>query len=251
MNNREFKMVKLESKNDFIIYLNQLITSMFKKIQRMRWYMEEQEELIKKYKLTETENRGIPTRVYFSCLDKWSAIFAESLNLIGDETRLAASYRKWRKMLDKKRKTGQKEFLDVDDLDDNLKKLINEFNSLRNWALHVPESMFYTQREYMNMQFSHLELNVTTLLSGSTLEMNQYLYQEGDWLIMLNQQSKNFYHDFQKVFQRMRKDYSQLIGRKMEIKKVQRNKPRSIMSTYIPTASYQIQEGSYKPLFTD
>ena len=136
------KEFKFNDKSDYIFYLSELIIDCYQKTDRLKKYGQEIEQII----LTNPNAKLIQTELYESISDKVNRLFQYIFNLLGDESKKAVSYRKFRKRL---YKDCKKMNIELEELPQNELKILGEFNTLRNWGLHIPESLFIKKRSFL------------------------------------------------------------------------------------------------------
>lgn len=159
-------------------------------------------------------------------------------NIFGDETKNAVSYRQFRKIIDKKYSQGNDEFK-LDPLDNGMTELLDGMREQRNWAHHIPQSLFASQENYMVKNEKVSKELFGKLFSDENIYVSVWEYHEIEWLKGLYDSAKDMYEDFKKVFQRMKKDYSTLIGSHMRV-------CRSIEPYARPFDFTRIAEDSFK-----
>nr|WP_154982825.1 hypothetical protein [Paenibacillus xylanexedens] len=236
------KIKGIERKEDAVIFLNQLIILTYKRMQRLKDCIKDLEEEIEKFKGDDTK---VPTKIYHKHSERAESLTNYLFNLFGDETKTAVSYKQFRNVIHKKSKQDNSIFL-LDELEYEIVDLLNEFRDMRNWAHHVPQSLLNTQIDYMEnvaglpsklveYQFSQKEVYVLT-----------WDYHEIEWLFELHEGLIIQYEKFTKVFQRMKKDYSKLVGASIEIIKEKQKIPRPKDFKQIGENSYKINTGKNK-----
>lgn len=82
--------------------------------------------------------------VYSEMMDKTSSIQNYVLNIIGDAQKISISYYKYRKQAERLIKAGVDD-ITLSTLDDVLESHLNEFNRLRYWQNHIPESLLTSE----------------------------------------------------------------------------------------------------------
>ena len=152
MKDNTSKIFMFNVKEDYIFYLSELIIDTIQKSKRLRKYENEIEFLL-------NNNQGkkfIEAEFYESFSDKTSRLFQYIFNLIGDETKQAFSYRKFRKILYKNRRLLN---IELDILTTEEEYIIGEFHKLRNWSLHIPESLFNHKRDFFKIDEKFINEN--------------------------------------------------------------------------------------------
>lgn len=204
-------------------------------MKRLKRGISDIEEWLKKYDGTE---RKIKTDDYQRLAESIECTSLYLFNLFADETKIAASYSQFRKILSKKVNQGETEFL-LDELGDEYKKILVELRNHRNWSHHVPQSLLNSQinfminerggipKELVEVQFSSREIVVLT-----------WEYHDLGHLLELLINSKGNYQSMMKLFQRVKKDYTKLIGCSMKMEREIQDNPR-------PSKFREIQRESF------
>ncbi|EHK2440915.1 hypothetical protein KCL46_000936 [Clostridium perfringens] len=240
MNNEKIKVI--ENKKDAIIFLNQLIILTDKRMMRLKRAVKD----LEKFLLTHTEDdTKIPTDVYHRYSESIECTSNYLLNLLGDETKTAVSYKLFRNILEKQTKKGQLDF-QLDKLEPEIVTLLNEIRNMRNWSHHVPQSLFNSQIEYMEKVSKIPPSLVEAQFSQSDIYVLTWEYHEIDWLKELHEKSIQNYEMFSKVFQRMKKDYSKLIGKSIRINREKQIIARPHKFNLISEKSFDINTGKKK-----
>lgn len=198
------KEFKFNDKSDYTFYLSELITDCYQKTDRLKKYGREIEEII----LTNPNAKLIQTELYESISDKVNRLFQYIFNLLGDESKKAVSFRKFRKKLynDKKKLN-----IELEELPQNELKILGEFNTLRNWGLHIPESLFIQKKEFFKMDSLFVETN------KSTIPIPTYDYFEIQFLTEIKREIQEVLDASMIILERMKNDYSLLIGEPFKI----------------------------------
>ncbi|MCT4593198.1 MAG: hypothetical protein N4A57_02840 [Anaeromicrobium sp.] len=241
MSKENHKIFSLETKEDFIIYLSELIILVQMKLTILKRYLEQLEKEIEICGLDQNHNVKISPNVYQEYRDKLMNTQNYLLNLVGDETKTAMSYKKFRKILEKKSKSIGIEF---DKLKEELQALIIKANVSRNWSMHVPESLLNAQMEY-DTEESGEDIRKFILDNVNPIGIPHYEYYEGKWLLDLYENSKLSYEGTRMIHQQMKKDYSKLIGESVRILPVI-NEIRTFKQINIPKISMDMQLRKYK-----
>ena len=140
--------------------------------------------------------------------------------------------------MDKKHSQGCEEFK-LEPLDKDMIELLDAMREQRNWGHHVPQSLFASQENFMVNEQKTSKKQFENFFSGDEVYISIWEYHEIGWLINMYASSKIAYENFRKVFQRMKKDYSSLIGSHMRIRRVKEPNAR-------PFQFRQIAEDSLK-----
>lgn len=193
------KEFKFNDKTDYIFYLAELITDCYQKTDRLKKYGQEIEQII----LTNPNAKIIQTEFYESISDKVNRLYQYIFNLLGDESKKAVSFRKFRKRLyNDKNKLNIK----LEQLSQNELKILGEFNTLRNWGLHIPESLLIQKKEFFKMDSEFIETN------KMTIPIPTYDYFEVQFLTEMKREIREVIDSSMIILERMENDYSVLIG---------------------------------------
>ncbi len=213
MNNKNFKLITTD---DFIIYLNFLIILMKMELDKYHYYLLQIDDKINKINLTKENNANISPNDYNDYNDKFRSVSHYILNLVGDDTKGAMSYKRFRRTLEKNAVALS---LNADPLDKKIIKLLDYFNTIRNWGLHIPESLLNAHLISTKKEFNQ-EPRGIILTHLNPIGIAEYNYYEGKYLLDLYDENKIFYKKSIEVFHQMKKDYSNMIGKHIKIEKV-------------------------------
>lgn len=229
---KNLKIYKMQSKEDYILYLRELIILAHKHMINYKRYLESIEEYIKINGYDKKTEVSIKPEVYLENQDKINNTSTYLFNLFADDTGIAMSYKKFRRYADKK-KIKQLQL----GLNDEIKNIISQFNDLRNWSAHIPESLFTARMEIIKKH----NLEEYFMSDYSTISIPDFQSYEAAWIIDLLRENKHLYSGCSKIFQQMKKDYSKLTGNSMRIEK--KSIPiRPIKNMDIPKISFEIQK---------
>lgn len=120
-----------------------LIISTKKSLLTYERYYEELQTYITENQITATTR--VPKNIYEDFNNKMNGINRSLLNLIGDHTKNAMSYKRFRSIAEKDGTVGKL----LGSLSDELKRTINDIYDTRNWGLHEPESLLLSKMEEM------------------------------------------------------------------------------------------------------
>ncbi|MFN4151500.1 MAG: hypothetical protein ACK4IX_11200 [Candidatus Sericytochromatia bacterium] len=222
------KTFKLQKKDDFIEYLKELIILVHKFILKQKKYLDDLKNKIESYE--SINSIKISTLEYDEISDKMMHIQGYLLNLIGDQSKDAMSYKKFRQKI-----SGNKHIFGLKTLNNNISSILNQFNTSRNWSMHVPESLLNSRIKI------NKDLNIKPLLNP--INIAEYEYYQGRWLVSLYNECKNFCNGFEIVFKQMLEDYSILINDKVEIELI-KYPLRELEDAIISINSSKIQKGT-------
>lgn len=223
------KEFKFNDHTDYIFYLAELITDCYQKTDRLKKYEQEIEQLI----LTNPNAKFIQTELYETLSDKVNRLFQYISNLLGDESKKAVSYRKFRKKLYKEK---NKLNINLQELTQNESKILGNFNTMRNWSLHIPESLFVQKKDFFKMDSVYIDLN------KNTIPIPTYDNFEIKFLIEMKREIQYVLDSSMIILERMKSDYSILIGESLKITYEQNPiKPYSFMK--VVENSWKSQNG--------
>lgn len=248
MSDKNDRTFKFESKTDFKIYLGLLIEHVYKHFSRYKEYFNELQEMTLKYigkfdggnhdidkknvileieKVSKFRNYSelrktiiISYKEYKELEDKLATPSNELLNFFGDRTSNAVSYIKFRDVVkDRKKKfskQSKEDDLKLDELEEQIRQNLNGLNEARNYHHHIPDTKFITQWEYREKQLQEFGL-IDMEKFFEIIRPEFYEKIDIEWLWHLYKVSKARYETYDILFQRMKKDYSILIGTSMSI----------------------------------
>jgi uncharacterized protein YktA (UPF0223 family) len=237
MNNQKLKSIN--SKKDAIIYLNQLITLVDKRMKRLQRGIK---DISKKIDYLNDKVDKIDTEEFQRLAEAIESTTLYLFNLFADETKTAVSYKQFRKVIDKKFKNGQIEF-ELENLDEKITGLLTEFRNQRNWSHHVPQSLFNSQIDYFNNVMNYPPKLTEMNFSSPEIHILTWQYHQVEHLYELHVNAKKFYKEFQIVFQRIKKDYTKLVGTSMRIYREVQHEPRPSDFRRIAEKSYALNAG--------
>ena len=236
MNQKEkepLKQFSLSNREDCIIYLLQIISSMDLCLSRLKEYNKQTEVLIEKFKKERTEN--IPYSVYSDLLDKTSGIETYLLNVIGDAQTVSISYFKYRKLAERLVKKGV-EGVALTSLNDEITKYLSDFNRLRNWHNHIPESILTSELDLIAPdKISYF------LANPNPIRVHYYSYVSFNFFNSMYSTNKDFYTIAKLLHQAVKRDYSALIEESVEIKRIYTEKVKNTDQLSATRRSAKIQ----------
>ncbi len=223
------KEFKFNEKADYIFYLSELIADLVQKTDRLTRYRQEIEHLM----LTNPNSKFIHFELYETISDKVNRLFQYLFNLLGDESKKAVSYRRFRKRLLKDKKTLN---IELEELHESELKILSEYNSLRNWGLHIPESLLVKKKEFFKMNSTFIEAN------KSTIPIPTYEYFEIQFLTEMKREIQEVIDSSMIILERMKGDYSVLIGGQVNIEYEQNQVKPYLFMTAVQN-SWNLQNG--------
>lgn len=145
MNNkdkRELKQFSVKTQSNCITYLQKIIATSELCLQRLKTYNLKTKEIIGQYKI----GSRIPQEIYEVEQDKTSSVMCYLLNILGDGQKTSISYFKYRQLVEKLIKQNV-EGVGLVPIMEDTKQLLDDFNKLRNWQNHIPESLLNSEIE--------------------------------------------------------------------------------------------------------
>lgn len=136
---KEDKQFPLTNKKNCAIYLNRIISSCERCMDRLKKYNIEGNKLLVEYMGKDV----VPHEIYAELMDKTSNVTNYLLNLLGDAQTSSISYFKFRNYIPK----HQVADVVLNPLEDETRELLNDFNRMRNWQNHIPESLLVAEME--------------------------------------------------------------------------------------------------------
>lgn len=169
--------------------------------------------MIDKRNLNESDSK-VPSAVYFEFSDKLGFITNQLNNLLGDHADKAVSYKKFRYEANKRNIELD---LGLEPLEEEVNRVLNILNTNRNWSLHIPESLVNTEFEVRNRiaESTGIEMKFNPIYNA------YHLYHDGRFFTSLLEENTEGRKMYISVFSQMKKDYSVLIGEKVELKWVE------------------------------
>lgn len=229
MQEENSKTFKFTDSGDFIFYLSELIADLIQKTDRLKHYHKEIDLILK----NNPKATVIDSILYDSISDKVNRLFQYLFNLIGDESKKAVSYRKFRKILFKYKNELN---ITLEPLVDKENEILSEFNSLRNWGLHIPESLYLQKRKYFQMDSAFMIAN------KHIIPIPKYDYFELEFLVKQKEEIENVLECSMIILERMKKDYSALIQGDYELN-YEDNKVKPYFFMKAVEASWNAQNG--------
>lgn len=211
---KESKGFPLVYKEEFIYYLRDIIDMTARYLIRLKRYIKELEEFIESKNLNDDISKMVSTIEYESFFDKVRHVETVLMNLIGDKSKQALSYNKFREISDKRMSKGLE--LNLEKLPDDMKKELNRFNSWRNTNLHIPLSFLISSKELAEQRVAE-NPELFGHIPNNPIYVDQYEFQYSSLFVMMLNSIKEFYEISRRMHQQMKRDYSKLIGESVSI----------------------------------
>lgn len=202
MSKKDKKQFPLTSKENCAIYLCRIISSCELCMDRYKIYNKEAKLILEQY---EGKDK-IPYDIYSNICDKTGNVMCYILNLLGDCQSTSISYFKYRKQIKKLINKGIDK-IPLYSIDEKIENLLIDFNKMRNWQNHVPESLLVAEVELMK--------NGELKLSMNPMDIIHYNYVSYEYFADLHDSNLNFYKAARKLIQSAKKDYSLLMDSKV------------------------------------
>lgn len=226
--NKNKKQFPLTNKQNCIIYLCRIISSCELCMDKYKIYNEETKRILINYK----DSDKIPYSKYSSICDKTSHVMCYLLNLLGDCQSSSISYFKYRKQVQKLINKGNEE-IQINTIDDEVNEILSEFNKLRNWQNHVPESLLVSELEMVEANKMILPSNLMSII--------HYQFVSYEYFEDLYKSNMGFCCNARKVIQAIKKDYSLLVGSTVLYPRIYEEKPLTLKKSEPTKISAKIQ----------
>ncbi len=231
MGKKEQKQFSLDNKKNCCIYLLRIITTAEKCLMKLKKYNLQTKEVLDEY--AERNAATIPYDVYSEFVDKTSNVVSYLLNIIGDAQGVSISYFKYRQQA-KRLMDKQIDGIRITVFSDELSELISEFNKMRNWQNHIPESLLISEEELVKQGIAYEQ-------PRNPIEI--YLYNDVTYEYFKDLYDNNigFYEAARKLVQAAKRDYGCLIGERVTIQRKYLDKPVGIAQLGAAKKSAQVQ----------
>ena len=226
---KELKQFSLKSKEECIVYLQNIIAIGVKTLDNHKRVIKELEEIISQYKPDE----NIPVEIYDGMLNKISGIEYYMLNLWGDGQASSISYFKFRNLVEKLNKK-YKLNIELYIMNEEEEKILKKFNLLRNWGNHIPESLLTSEIEMIKQgkAFGHTK---------NPIEVCFYKYVTYDYMEDMLNGGILLHKEAKRMLQCAKKDYSLLIGESVRINKIYTDKAKKLSDMCATELSAKVQ----------
>lgn len=222
------KQFPLVNKENCVIYLTRIISSCELCMDRYKKYNQETQAILDKYHSEDV----ISYDIYGDICDKTCNVMSYLLNLIGDCQTTSISYFKYRKQVQKLINKGI-DGIQLSSLDTNTESILTEFNKLRNWQNHVPESLLISELELIEKKKMYLPRNPMSIV--------HYNYVTYEYFMDLYASNLDFCKNARKIIQVAKKDYALLVGESISYPRVYSDKPITLEKSEPTKMSAQIQ----------
>lgn len=228
-NKKELKQFPLTNKANCIIYLQRIIATSELCLFELKKYNEDTNKILQNYKPKDK----IPHDIYSAEKDKTANVTCYLLNILGDSQSTSISYFKFRNQVAKLSKKGQED-IQLTTFSNEIQDLLSDFNRMRNWQNHIPESLLTSEIELIR-EGKFLPHNM------NPIELNISQYVTYEYMEDLYNANVEFYKAARKLVQMCKKDYSLLIGESVKITKVFHETPVDIGHLEVGKLSAKVQ----------
>ena len=218
MGKKEDKQFPLTSRNNCAIYLNRIISSCEHCMDRLKKYNAEGNKLLAEYMGKDV----VPHEIYVELMDKTSNVTNYLLNLLGDAQTSSISYFKFRNYIPKH------PIVDVvlNPLEVETQELLNDFNRMRNWQNHIPESLLVAEMEQVEARKMEFPMDPVDIIVYKNVTYDYFKD-----MIEIN---IAFYNSARKIIQAAKRDYRNVYGKSVMYNRVYVDKPLNFDKS-IPT----------------
>ncbi|PGE92304.1 hypothetical protein [Bacillus toyonensis] len=204
---REDKQYEFMEKEDYIIYLNELIIKTDIHIECQKRYLMELDGYIQS--INKDKLVRIDYKVYTDFFMKPQYSHMYLLNLLGDSQKVSMSYFKFRNIVVKNRKKNGNLGFEFREMDSRVGELLTKMNLNRNWQNHVPESLIIAKQKLVNDNKYNFYKN--------PIVIEDFNYCSLEYFLSLYSTNAKFLDEVLVIYEEMKKDYSDLIGEDVEI----------------------------------
>lgn len=225
---KDKKQFPLDNKNNCCVYLCRIISSCELCMDKLKKYNKQTEIELRKY----SPKDNISYETYSEFADKTYNVISYLLNLLGDCQVSSISYFKYRQQIQKRIKRGNVD-IPLTPIKDEISGMLSEFNKMRNWLNHVPESLLISEMDMVRDGTIQLPMN--------PMEITHYenvTYQYFEHLHLSNVQ---FYNNARQIIQTAKRDYSLLMGASIVYPRVVVSKPLGIDKSIPSKISAKVQ----------
>jgi hypothetical protein len=195
---------------------------------RFKKYNSEAREVLNRQRGSDT----ISSDVYTDLCDKTYNVMCYLLNLLGDSQKSSISYYKYRNQIQKRINSGNTD-IQLYAIPDEVSEIIGDFNKMRNWLNHIPESLLVAEMELVDNGSMKFPLNPVDIM-----HYNSVTYEYFEHLYLSNSE---FCVNARKIIQAAKKDYSLLMGKSISYPRVYTNKPLGIDKSLPTMQSAKVQ----------
>lgn len=225
---KDKKQFPLDSKDNCCIYLCRIISSCELCMDKLKKYNKQTDLELGKHSSKDL----IPYEIYSELSDKSYNIISYLLNLLGDCQTSSISYFKYRKHIQNRIARGTLD-IPLTQITDETAGLLSDFNKMRNWINHVPESLLIQEMEMV--------CNGTMQLPMNPVEITRYENVTYEYFEHLYLSNVEFYKDSRQIIQAAKRDYSLLMGESILYPRVCASKPLDVQKSIPTIKSAEVQ----------
>lgn len=231
MGKKEQKQFQLDNKENCRIYLLRIITTAEKCLMKLKKYNLQTKDVLDRYGNMHSDT--VPYDIYSELVDKTSNVASYLLNVLGDAQGVSISYFKYRqqakRLIDK-----QIDGISLSDFTDELTELIGDFNKMRNWQNHIPESLLISEEELVKQGVAYEQ-------PRNPIEIYLYNNVTYEYFKDLYDSNVGFYEAARKLVQAAKRDYGCLIGERVTVERKYLDKPVGVAQSTAAKMSAKIQ----------
>lgn len=225
---KEKKQFPLDSRKNCCIYLCRIISSCELCMDKFKKYNAQTKDELEK----SNHAKGIPYDIYGELCDKTGNVISYLLNLLGDCQTTSISYFKYRQQIQKRINRGSID-IQLATISPEVSELMSEFNKMRNWVNHVPESLLIAEMDMVQAGTMEFPMNPVEITHYNVVT---YEYFENLYLSNIE-----FYENARKVIQAAKRDYSLLMGENIVYPRVYSKIPLGSWKGKPTSASAKVQ----------
>lgn len=174
----------------------------------------------------------IPYDTYSELCDKTYNVISYLLNLLGDCQTTSISYFKYRQQIQKRINRGNTD-IPLATISTDVIELMSEFNKMRNWQNHIPESLLIAEMDMMQAGTMELPMN--------PVEITHYQFVTYEYFEHLFLSNIEFCENARKIIQAAKRDYSLLMGESIIYPRVYADKSLGVEKSNPAKASAKVQ----------
>lgn len=156
---------------------------------------------------------------YKSLEDKIENVEGALLNLLGDRTsKGGVSYWRFRHEYKKMKGTNTKRLPELEEFSEDFNQILNEMYHIRNYSHHMTDAKFIEWIDYRKKQLELWGYKLFQYWPKECIEIDRYEYLDIEWIWQLVLTHIDFRRGVKVVLQQMKKDYSVLYGKPIQIR---------------------------------
>lgn len=225
---KEKKQFPLDSKENCCMYLCRIISSCELCMDKFKKYNAQAKNEIEKNIHAEV----ISYDTYSELCDKTYNVMSYLLNLLGDCQTTSISYFKYRQQIQKRINRGNVD-IPLAAIPPDVLELISEFNKMRNWQNHIPESLLIAEMDMVQ--------NGTMEFPMNPVEITHYQFVTYEYFEHLYLSNITFCENARKIIQAAKRDYSLLMRESIMYPRIYSDKPLGVEKSAPTDVSAQVQ----------